>query len=137
MLVAYQTPGSVLERFQAISRTLGDRVDELLAECDGLSAFADENYLPFMLPLYKRQRQMLFAVLDQVPTLGETSGSYRPPAVTSLSDGSIKSLQASSILKREQRLWAKKVFINRTEFWRTTRSEWRIKSEMAALQYPV
>jgi hypothetical protein len=72
MLVAYQTPGSVPERFQAMSETLGDQVDELIAQCDGVSAFADDNYLPFMLPLYKRQRQTLFAVMDQLQLVSTT-----------------------------------------------------------------
>lgn len=48
-------------------------------------------------------------------SIGKTSGSYRPPAVASLRDGHIKSLQTSSILKREQSSdYGQRRFINLT-----------------------
>jgi TnpA family transposase len=102
MLVAYQTPGSVLERFQAMSETLGDQVDELIAQCDGLSAFADDNYLPFMLPLYQRQRQTLFAVLDQLELVSTTQDTTLQKAIHFVRQNQHRRLDQIPIVRWEQ-----------------------------------
>jgi len=102
VLVAYQTPGSVQERFHAMSGTLGDQVDELINECDSLAAFADENYLPFMLSAYKRQRQTLFAVLDQLELVSTTQDTALQKAIHFIRQNQHRRLDQIPIVRWEQ-----------------------------------
>ena len=85
-----------------MSGTLGDQVDELINECDSLAAFADENYLPFMLSAYKRQRQTLFAVLDQLELVSTTQDTALQKAIHFIRQNQHRRLDQIPIVRWEQ-----------------------------------
>jgi len=60
MLLAYQTLGSKEERLDAITTTFNEEPEEIIKRCDKQLAFANNNYLPFLLSLYRSKRALLF-----------------------------------------------------------------------------
>lgn len=72
LVVAYQSPGTVAERFRAIDGLLERRSEDLLEQCDAHIAHAGNHYLPFLWHPYKAYRTTLFRLL-QVITLRSTS----------------------------------------------------------------
>lgn len=66
MLTAYQSPGSKEERFDAIESVLADESQAILQQCEAHMAYANNNYLPFMLPLYRSKRAVLLSCLESL-----------------------------------------------------------------------
>lgn len=60
---AYLDPGQGPE---ALDHILGKEGESLLSMCNEYLAYADKNYLPFMLPLFKNQRTALFRTIELV-----------------------------------------------------------------------
>jgi TnpA family transposase len=63
LLTAYESDGTVGQRFAAIDVVLGDRSDDLRNDCDQHLAYAGQNYYPFLWPHYKSHRATLFRLL--------------------------------------------------------------------------
>jgi hypothetical protein len=102
LLVAYQTTGGLEERFQAMGEALSGHADEIIAECESLSAFADDNYLPFMMPFYKRHRQTLFAVLDQLELVSTTQDTMLQEAIEFIRHNQRRRLERLPIVRWEK-----------------------------------
>ena len=60
VIQAYQIPGTEIERLDAIAQAFQGEPDELKKRCDEQLAYANNNYLPFMLSLYRSKRALLF-----------------------------------------------------------------------------
>lgn len=60
VILAYQTPGTQEERLDAIAQAFQDEPEALKKRCDEQLAYANNNYLPFMLSLYQNKRALLF-----------------------------------------------------------------------------
>jgi TnpA family transposase len=73
MVSAYQSPGSKEERFEAIESVLADESSSILQQCEAHMAYANRNYLPFMLPLYRSKRAVLFNGLEALELCSITS----------------------------------------------------------------
>ena len=73
MLTAYQSPGSKEERFDAIESVLAGESQAILQQCEAHMAYANNNYLPFMLPLYRSKRAVLFSCLESLELRSTTS----------------------------------------------------------------
>lgn len=66
---AYRDPG---RRNHALEHILGKDSESLLGMCNEYLAYADSNYLPFMLPLYRNQKSSLFRAVDLVSLKSST-----------------------------------------------------------------
>ena len=60
---AYQTDGTYLKRFKAISSVMPKEPDEMIQQCYQHLAYIQNNHLLCLLPLYKNQRSSLFNCL--------------------------------------------------------------------------
>jgi TnpA family transposase len=63
MLEAFQEGENDKERGERVGDVIHDDPEQLIAECDEHMAYADNNYLPFMLAPYQVQRPMLLNCL--------------------------------------------------------------------------
>lgn len=71
LMSAYQIEDEQIDRLLAIQASLRDKPQQIIDECDEYMAFAGNNYFPFMLPLYRPKRALLFdclAVMRPQPT---------------------------------------------------------------------
>jgi TnpA family transposase len=64
MVTAHQNPGSKEERFDAIDSVLAGESSAILEQCEAHMAYADNNYISFMLPFYRSKRAVLFNGLE-------------------------------------------------------------------------
>lgn len=48
------------ERLQAIEVLIGDKADGIHEQCEAYLGYAGDNYLPFLVPLYRNQRSLCF-----------------------------------------------------------------------------
>lgn len=64
VLHAYQLDGTVQQRFDAIGQMLEHDAGRLLAECEEHMAYANKNYLPFLLKPYQSLRALLLNSLE-------------------------------------------------------------------------
>ena len=68
---AFQTPGTPLQKFEAMALVMPADPDQLTQQCYQHLAYAEDNYRLCMLPLYKGKRMTLFdclSSLDLSPT---------------------------------------------------------------------
>ncbi len=72
VVVAYQSPGTVEERFGAVDGLLGRRSEQLLEACDAHLAHSSNHYFPFLWHPYTPYRAALLRLL-QVITLRSSS----------------------------------------------------------------
>ena len=61
---AYQTEGTYLKRFRAITSVMPEHPDEMIKQCHKHLAYIHDNYLLCLLPLYKNQRSAFFNCLN-------------------------------------------------------------------------
>ena len=66
LLQAYQTDGDDWQRLKAVGAAARPDVAQLLAKCEEHMAFADKNYLPFLVGPYSSIRSMLFLCLEMM-----------------------------------------------------------------------
>ncbi len=64
MVKAHQNQGSKEERFDAIDSVLAGEGSAILEQCENHMTYADNNYIPFMLPGYRSKRAALFNGLE-------------------------------------------------------------------------
>ena len=62
---AYQTQGSLQERFSAIEKVMPNEPQTIIDDCTKHLAFAQNNYLLCLPPLYQHKRWLLFTCLDR------------------------------------------------------------------------
>ena len=73
LLLAYQTQGTHKERLDAIETAFDEEEpEELIKLCDKQLAFTNNNYLPFMLSLYRSKRSLLFDCIANMDLLSTT-----------------------------------------------------------------
>jgi hypothetical protein len=65
-IMAYRSAGTKEQRFDAIDSLLSDESHQLLKSCEEHLAYANNNYLPFILNLYRSKRSLLFKCLDSL-----------------------------------------------------------------------
>lgn len=63
MIMAYRSAGTKEQRFDAIDSLLSDESQQLLKSCEEHLAYANNNYLPFILNLYRSKRALLYKCL--------------------------------------------------------------------------
>lgn len=73
VVVADQSEGAVADRFAAMASVLGEDASELLAQCEAHLAYAGDNYLPFLLPLYRSHRATFFRLVSVLPLHSSTT----------------------------------------------------------------
>ncbi|MBA3440974.1 MAG: DUF4158 domain-containing protein, partial [Pyrinomonadaceae bacterium] len=66
LLITMQTEGTAEERLAALSAVVGDQPERIVQDCQAYTAYAGDNYAPFLWRFYKSHRQALFEWLDQV-----------------------------------------------------------------------
>lgn len=66
IIKAYQSKGTKDERFDAITKAIKEEPEEIVKLCDAQLAYASNNYLPFLLPLYRNRRALLFDCLSHL-----------------------------------------------------------------------
>lgn len=66
LLTVMQTEGTAEERLAAMRALVGDQPESVIDTCQAYTAYADNNYAPFLWQFYKSHRQALFALLDHV-----------------------------------------------------------------------
>jgi len=72
IIKAYQTSGTKVERFDAISDSFKEDPKELEKRCERQLAYSNNNYLPFMLPLFQDKRSVLFDCISHLNLLSTT-----------------------------------------------------------------
>ena len=75
MLVAYDGESTDARRGAAVGHSLQDLPQQFISECDEYLAFAENNYLPFMLRPYALKRALVFECLEVIqpmPTYTES-----------------------------------------------------------------
>lgn len=70
--IAHSTEGEVDERFAAVDTIIGDRVQELIEQCNAHIAYTGNNYFPFLPQFYRSHRATLFRFLEVVPLHAST-----------------------------------------------------------------
>jgi len=66
LLTAMQAEGTAEERLAALSAVVGEQPERVIQDCQAYTAYAGDNYAPFLWRFYKSHRQALFEWLDQV-----------------------------------------------------------------------
>ena len=79
--IAHGTDGEIEDRFAAIGCVIGDRPEELIAQCDDHLAYAGNNYLPFLPKFYRSHRAVLFRFLSVVPLYPSTQDDSLAAAI--------------------------------------------------------
>ncbi len=72
IIKAYQISGTKVERFDAISDSFKEDPKELQKRCDQQLAYSNNNYLPFMLPIFQDKRSVLFDCISHLNLLSTT-----------------------------------------------------------------
>lgn len=72
IIKAYQTSGTKTARFDAISYSFKEDPKELEKRCERQLAYSNNNYLPFMLPLFQDKRPVLFDCISHLKLLSTT-----------------------------------------------------------------
>jgi hypothetical protein len=52
------------EQLKTISALIGEDADKILEQCEAHLAYAGNNYLPFLLPLWRTHRKLFFDILE-------------------------------------------------------------------------
>jgi len=73
VVAVLQTEETDKARVVGITAALKEEPEQILAECDAHMAYAGNNYYPFLLPLYKTQRPLLFNCLELVNVKSTTN----------------------------------------------------------------
>ena len=72
VVLAHGTDADIPERFAAVDQVIGERSQDLIAQCDDHLAYAGNNYLPFLDRFYRSHRSVLFRMLAVVPLYSAT-----------------------------------------------------------------
>ncbi|EKU96852.1 transposase, TnpA family [Leptolyngbya sp. PCC 7375] len=81
VVIAHSTDAEIPERFAAIDQVIGERTQELIAQCDDHLAYAGNNYLPFLPRFYRSHRAVLFRMLAVVPLHSATQDTALTDAI--------------------------------------------------------
>jgi hypothetical protein len=65
--IAYRSDGDTPDHFAAVDQVIGEQAQQLIAQCNDHSAYAGNNYLPFLPKFYRSHRAVLFRFLAVVP----------------------------------------------------------------------
>ena len=85
ILLAFQTEGTVVQRFEAIAAVIGELSHRLLEQCESLLLYQEQNYLPFLQAFYKSQRAGLFKLLEVLPLCSSMQDSEVEAAIQFIS----------------------------------------------------
>lgn len=72
LVLAFQTEGSIAQRFAAIAAVIGERVQLIVEQCESLLHYTEHNYFSFLQEFYKGQRSGLFRLLEVLPVHSST-----------------------------------------------------------------
>lgn len=82
IIKAYQTEGTKIDRFDAISYSFKEDPKELEKRCERQLAYSNNNYFPFMLPLFQDKRSVLFDCISHLKLLSTTQDETLLEALT-------------------------------------------------------
>lgn len=82
IIKAYQTSGTKAARFDAIADSFKEDPKELEKRCDQQLAYSNNNYSPFMLPLFQEKRSVLFDCISHLKLLSTTQDESLLEALT-------------------------------------------------------
>lgn len=103
VLNAYQSNGTSRQRFDRVENVLGNDTEALIDQCDEHIAYADNNYLPFMLGPYRSKRQILFNcinILDLRSTSNDNTTETLLKLIKPLQHNRYEHLKPEFILKK-------------------------------------
>jgi TnpA family transposase len=72
VVLAYQKPGEIPNRFAAIESIIGDQSDALVEQCDAHLSHVENNYFSLMQNFYKSYRATLFRLIEVLPLRSST-----------------------------------------------------------------
>lgn len=81
LVVAYEIPGEMPQRFAAIETVIGERTQEILKQCEAHIAYVGNNYFPFLQNFYKSHRATLFRFLEVVSLCSSTQDTSLVEAI--------------------------------------------------------
>jgi len=84
-------------KIEAIDAVLGEDSTNILRMCEEHMAFAGNNYLPFMLPLYKNQRTALFRSLEMLEIESATEDKDLIKAIQFIKENKNKRMESICI----------------------------------------
>ena len=81
LLLAFQTEGTIAERFEAMAAVMGEQAPLLVEQCESILQYEEQNYLPFLQTFYKSQRASLFKLIEVLPLCSSTQDSKMEAAI--------------------------------------------------------
>ncbi len=81
ILLAFQSEGTIEQRFRGIAAVIGSQCTELIQQCESLLLYREYNYFPFLQTFYKGQRATLFKLLEVLPLQSSTQDNQLQDAV--------------------------------------------------------
>ena len=79
--IAHSLDADIADRFAAVDQVIGERTQQLIAQCDDHLAYAGNNYLPFLPKFYRSHRAVLFRMLAVVPLHSTTQDTSLTDAI--------------------------------------------------------
>ena len=76
---SHETPE---KRLKAVDTMIGEDAKAILAQCDTHLGYADNNYLPFLIPLFKNHRKMFLDVLEFLCPTSTSADTALKQAIT-------------------------------------------------------
>lgn len=86
VVLAYDSEGTLAQRFRAIAKVIGERTQTILEQCDALLNYTDHNYYSFLQDFYKGQRAVLFRLLESLPVRSSTQEQAVAASIQFLQD---------------------------------------------------
>lgn len=72
ILRAFQSEGTIEQRFRAIVAVIAGQCTQWLEQCESLLLYREYNYFPFLQTFYKGQRSGFFKLLEVLPLRSST-----------------------------------------------------------------
>ena len=101
ILLAFQTQGTITQRFRAIAAVIGEKSTLLLEQCESLLLYQEQNYFPFLQNFYKGQSAGLFKLLDVLPLTSSTQDTQLKAAIQFIQEQRQSRHEFASVIKVE------------------------------------
>jgi hypothetical protein len=102
LVVAFQSDTEEALQFKAMEQVIGDRPQQILEDCEAHLAYTGNNYFPFLLPLYRNHRPVLFKMLEVLPLRSSTQDSNLNQAIEFIRENRLKRQQWVSLTEVEK-----------------------------------
>ncbi len=82
VLVAMRDTPLPEERLSAVESAVGNNAEQAIERCEAPSAYANDNYAPFLWQFHKGHRKILFGVLDNINLISTTQDKSTEAAIS-------------------------------------------------------